>query len=136
MFLSSREFGFIFVRVLALGKITVVQNCMHNSTLHLCCCVCTEASVDDLQDQRQPGGLKDEDDEFSFMGLSAGLLSSSAPQLQGDWREVKRKMRTPKKSEEKVGSLVLYNYGLLCGGIFAICTDLFEVQCQNLHELL
>ncbi|XP_033742068.1 la-related protein 1B-like [Pecten maximus] len=45
----------------------------------------------------------EQDDEFSFMalGLSTGLLSSSAPQLQGDWREVKRKIRIPKKSEEK-----------------------------------
>ncbi|OWF45150.1 la-related protein 1B-like [Mizuhopecten yessoensis] len=45
----------------------------------------------------------EQDDEFSFMslGLSTGLLSSSAPQLQGDWREVKRKVRVPKKSEDK-----------------------------------
>ena len=43
-----------------------------------------------------------DDPRLSSLQLLANAgLSSSAPELVGDWKEVKRRIRTPKKSESE-----------------------------------
>jgi len=76
---------------------------MKKSKCFVITCLVTGGKSDGYEEGDEQQGLPI---TGSAQHFPVGLLSSSAPELQGEWREVKRKIRTQKKVEKDKVRLV------------------------------